>query len=185
MQQQKLIAGDTLNFCVDVADYLATDGWSLSYKLVPRSASATAITINASAEGTGYRVQVGQSVTAAWVAGDYVWASYVSKAGERYTVGQGQIVIAPDPTALSPGYDGRSQAEKALADAEIALSTFKTTQGRVRKYTIGQRSMEFESSTEILPIISYWRLKVANERAAQSIADGNGDPRNLLVRFTS
>lgn len=184
MQQQKLIAGDTLNFYVDVADYPSTDGWSLSYTLVPRNASSTRITINAVPEGSGYRVQVGQSVTAGWASGDYVWSSAVSKAGERYTVGQGSLVIAPDPTVLAPGFDGRSQAEKSLADAETALSTFKSTQGRVKKYTIGQRSMEFESAAEILQIISFWRLRVSSERAAQSIADGQGDPRNLFVRFT-
>jgi hypothetical protein len=108
--QQELTAGDTLNFATSTPGYSAADGWVLSFRLVPRSASAAVITINTTAEGADHRAQVAPNVTAAYAAGQYTWHSWVVRSAETYTISSGQITIKPDPRAVTAGYDGRSLA---------------------------------------------------------------------------
>ena len=63
------------------------------------------------------------------------------------------------------GEDGRTTAEKALADAEAALMRYNEKGQRVQSYTINNRSMTFSSASEILEIIRYWRKRVMAERS--------------------
>lgn len=174
-----ILAGDTLDFSVAVSDYPASAGWTLTYSL----RGASSIDLVASADGDAYRVQATAATTATWIPDKYSYAAVVAKDADRYTVGSGSLTIAADLTQAQAGYDSRSIAEKALADAEAALASYNASRGMVKKYTIGQRSMEFSTSSEILEIINYWRLRVANEGAAASIANGLGNPRRLRVRF--
>lgn len=174
-----LICGDSLNFTVSLDDYSAADGWVLTYAL----RGLSKIDLIATSVGTDFQVQADASTTASWLPGRYNWVSYVSKSGQRYTVDQGVLTISPDLSQAIAGYDGRSVAEKALADAESALATFRSTRGRTKRYTIGTRTMEFDSVTEVLEEISYWRMRVNNEQAANSIAQGLGNPRKMFVRF--
>jgi hypothetical protein len=175
----ELIAGDTLDFTVSVADYPASDGWVLVYAL----RGPSVINLTASAVGDDHHIQADSATSSAWLPGDYTWVSTVSKAGQRYTVDSSRLKILPDLTQAVAGYDGRSVAEIALADAESALATFRSTKGRTKKYTIGSRSMEFDSAADILLEINFWKIKVGNERAANSIAQGLGNPRRMQVRF--
>ena len=175
----ELIAGDSLSFTVTVDDYPATDGWVLTYSL----RGPSVINLVAAASGSSYQVQADTSTTATWLPGDYSWVSYVTKSGQRYTVDRGTLTIRPDLTQAVAGYDGRSQAKKELDDAHAALAGFRASRGRIKKYTIGTRTMEFESIAEILAEISYWKMRVANEDTASSLAAGLGNPRRLQVRF--
>jgi hypothetical protein len=99
-------------------------------------------------------------------------------------VARGEISVAQDLAGIhSPGFDGRSSAEKALNDAELALANLTSSGKKTKKYTIGTRQAEYYTAAELIQAISYWRIRVTNERAAKSISDGLGDPRNLMVRF--
>ncbi len=176
----ELIAGDTLDFVTTVEDYSAADGWTLTHVL----RGPSAIDLTATAMGRDYRTVVVSAITATWLPGDYTYREIVIKPdGQRYTVGGGTLRILPDLAQAAAGYDGRTQAEKALDDARSAMATFMATQGAVKRYTIGMRSMEFQTAAEIIPIIRYWELKVANERTKTSIASGLGNPRKLKIRF--
>lgn len=175
----ELIAGDSLDYTVAVDGYSAVDGWILKDSL----RGPSSIDLTASASGSAFHIQADSTTTATWLPGNYNWVRTVSKSGQRYTVASGTLVIKADLTQAPAGYDGRSLAAKALSDAETALATFRATRGRTKKYTIGSRSMEFESVGEILAEINYWKLRVANESTAESIASGLGNPRRLGVRF--
>lgn len=175
-----LIAGDSLDFTTTVDGYPASAGWQLKYAI----RGPSAIDLTAAASGDDYHVQASSATTAAWLPGSYSWVSTVSLSGQRYTVGSGTLTIRPDLSQQAAGYDGRSAAKKALDDAENALATFRATRGRTKKYTIGSRSMEFETAADILQEINFWRLKVTNEGAAEQIAQGLGNPKKLFVRFS-
>jgi hypothetical protein len=43
--------------------------------------------------------------------------------------------------------------------------------------------MEFATIPEIMQIIGYWKAIVLNEQSAKQMANGNGNPRRLYVRF--
>lgn len=185
MQQQELVAGTTLNFLTSVADYPATDGWTLKYYLRLRTA-AGAIDLTAAAEGADYRVQVpasGGSGTASWTPGVYAWESRVEKGTEKYPVDSGQITVLPDISAASGTFDSRSLAEKALDDAKAAYAAFMASRGTMRRYKIGEREMEFTTGADIVERINYWQLEVNRERRQKALAKGLPDPRRVYVRL--
>lgn len=101
------------------------------------------------------------------------WVATAYSATERVTLQKGTMLVEADLTG-SVSFDARSIAQKALADAENALATFSSSGGKVKKYTIGNRQMEFATIAEILESISYWKIRVANEQ---------GRNRDKLVRF--
>lgn len=183
MQQQELVAGDSLNFLTGGGSYPASSGWVLKYRLVPRTVGGTAILLTATAEASDFRVAVAATTTATWVADSYNWFSWVEKSGETYTVASGQLVVKPDPRTVAAGHDGRSQAEKALDEAKAAYSTYTTSRGTTRRYRIGDREMEFSSSADIVQLINYWELQVKRERRQKALAEGRPDPSRTYVRL--
>lgn len=112
-------------------------------------------------------------------------------ASARVTVSSGTTQVLADLSEVGADFDGRSLAQKAFDDCEKALSSFSQSGGKVKKYTIGTRQMEFESMSDIIQLLGYWRLRVMGEKSAIASmqAGGNaigafGGPRDLKVRFT-
>ncbi|MET3134621.1 hypothetical protein AAKU55_004921 [Oxalobacteraceae bacterium GrIS 1.11] len=158
---------------------LTSADWTLTYQL--RGPSQLALT--AAADGEGWRTAIGSAASAALLPGAYAWAAYLSKAGERVTIGGGSLSILADLAASAGPMDARSLAERALADCEAALASFKSSGGKVKSYTIGSRQTEYHSLTELMALRDFWQRRVNKERAQSAIANGRGNPRRLLVRF--
>lgn len=174
--------GSTLNFTTSVPEYPANDGWTLKYRLVPR-VSGTAIVLTGSSDDSTpelHRIEAAAATTATWAAGAYSWASWVEKGGEIYDLSHGSVTLLPDPRVATAPLDLRTDAEKALAAAEAALASWTPT---MRSYTIGGRSMTFQATAEIVPIVSYWKLQVQRERRAEALRKGLPDPRKVFVRL--
>lgn len=178
--QQELIAGDTLNFATTLADYPASTGWVLKFRLVPRTSTNTAIALTAAAEGDDHRTTASAVITGGWAADNYAWTSWVEKGTEVYSVESGNIVIKPDPRTVAAGYDGRSEAEKALDDANAALAAWTPT---TRRYKINGREMEFSTAEEITAVVRYWASVVKSDAAERALKAGRPNPRKILVRM--
>jgi hypothetical protein len=103
-----IVAGDTAKWTKSLADYLASDGWALSYTLVN---AANRYTFSATASGDDFAVTVAAATTTAYAAGLYDWRAQVAKAAEVFTVGSGQFTVQPSFAAAT---DGRSSAKKSL-----------------------------------------------------------------------
>ena len=183
MQQQELVAGDSLNFLTAGGAYPSSSGWVLTYRLVPRTAGASVITLTGTVEGDDHRFAIAAATTAAWVAGDYTWISRVEKAGEKYTLETGQLVVKPNPENLAVGYDGRSLARKTLDDLYAAKAAWDASSGRTRRYKIGEREMEFNSEADLLQKTFFWENKVAAEDTAARLAKGLKPRNRILTRF--
>lgn len=181
--QQQLFAGTTLNFLTPTPGYSAAEGWVLKFRLVPRTSGA-AIDITCTAEGEDHRAQVTAAATAAWALGSYTWTSRVEKSGEIYAVGQGQISIQQNPATALAGFDGRSQAARALDDARAALASFNASNGRVRRYRIGERETEYHSAAEIIKQIAYWEQELEREENAARLATGRPARNRMYAIFT-
>lgn len=191
----QLVVGDTLDFTDTIADYPATDGWTLKYVLVPEFTDPVQAPITLTAttyNTTDYRVSIAPSTTAGWKAGKYTWKRWVEKTGARQTLDadgatesqqDNRIELLPDPTVLVAGYDSRSLAVKALEDAQTALANFSSTGGRVKSYSIAGRSMEFDTAEELVRLVKYWENEVRKENAAKAVAAGRPDPRKYYVRL--
>jgi hypothetical protein len=175
-------AGDTVKWKRSLADYPATGGWTLKYRLI---SAANKYDITASASGADHLVTVTAATSATYVAGEYAWQAYVEGgSSERYTVGTGTLTIAPNLAGQSGGLETRSTARQIVAELEAARLAYATNgQGHVQRFTIGNREMWFRSSADFLREIEYFRNQVANEEAAEAIAKGLGNPRRLYVRF--
>lgn len=188
MIPDQIVAGDTLDFTESVADYPATDGWTLKYRLTPQFASPTQTPVTLTAttyETTDYRVQAAAATTVGWKDGIYAWARWVEKSGDRRSLGDGRLEVRPDPSSLTQGYDARTTAEKALEDAQAALANFSATGGRVRRYAINGREMEFDAAADILKLVNYWTNEVAKEQAKKAVAAGMPDPRRYYTRISN
>lgn len=193
--QQAIIAGDTLQFTTTIADYKASDGWTLKFRLIPRS-SGSAITITAAADDDdpdAYEVSVSAATTADWAPGDYSWAAWVEKGAEKFTVdgwasvdgryrGGASLAIKPDPRIVAT-FDNRSTARKVL-DGLLALhESHAAGQGLVASYTIANRTMQFRNVADLLAQIRYWRAEVADEERRARIAAGQDSGGTLRVRM--
>jgi hypothetical protein len=178
---EKLTAGDTLSFDTTVVDYPASDGWTLTYRLVP-TGTGTVITFTASANGDAYAVSVSAATTANWAAGDYSWSSYVSLSGERYTVEQGFLTISPNPATYAAGTDLRSHARIVLDAVEAVI------EGRAsldqEEYTINGRSLKRTKLEDLLKFRAFYKMELAKEEAAKDLAAGLGYKKSrVLVRI--
>jgi len=202
----KLVAGDTLS--QDVAapkdsegtTYPASAGWTLTYRLIPRGGNSSVITFNATADGDDYTLAVAASDTAIWSAGWYSVTAYVTLGAETYTVEPAfeQVEILANPRTVAAGYDGRSQAQKALDDAKQALADAQARAANVGtsgsavsgivEYTIGERRFKYATAAEavssMIAAVDYWEKEVAREVRADAIRRGMADPRKVYVRMS-
>lgn len=174
-----LIVGDTLEFTTAVPDYPASAGWTLTYRLVPRT-SGSAISFNASASGDDYLVQVGSTTTAAWAAGEYSWSAYVTKVTERHTVDSGICTLLPDPSLVA-AQDKRGHARKVLDAIEAVIENRATLDQE--EYAIAGRSLKRTPLPELLKLRQLYKSEVAAEDAAEKLAAGIATPRKIQVRL--
>nr|WP_316642874.1 hypothetical protein [uncultured Roseateles sp.] len=181
---QQLPAGDSAAWLDDPVTLpdgrtATSAAWALRYWL----RGPSPLDLVAAANGAGWKTTLSAAASAALTAGLYQWTATVSAGTERITVGAGQATITPDLTVVTGVFEARSAAQVALADCEAAMATFNKTGGKVRKYEIAGRTMEFQSIADLMTLHAFWRAKVLAEQSTQSIANGTGNTRNLYCRF--
>jgi hypothetical protein len=177
--QSTLVAGETLNYRVSVADYSAADAWVLTLYLNPRS-GGTNITVTGSADGSDHLLAAAASATASWVAGDYAWEVWAALGAERYRIQAGQLKVLPSLYAASAGLDTRSDAERALA-AVTAMLTGRATDG-VQRLTIMGRELWHYPLPDLIKLEAKLKAEVAAEQRAAGLASATGTVRRILVR---
>lgn len=178
-----LRAGDSVSWTKSLPTYPSTDGWSLHYRLLWPTGTAAEITTSAS--GVDYTVSLTAANTASWAAGSASLVSYVKKGSgaseERATLERLDVTILPDLTAAAT-FDGRTQNQKALADARTALASYMAGgKLHVAEYDVAGRRMKFRAASEITDLINYYEREVARERIATAIANG-GAPGRVVYR---
>jgi len=184
MLPKRLIVGDSLYFSTVATGYPASAGWALTYYLRPLVAGPAAFSISTTASGDAFVASVTKTTAAAWTPSDYSWDACVEKGAERYTVDSGLVTLAVNPATVA-AYDARSSAEVALAAAYQALANFNASGGRIKKYEIAGRSMEFDTAGDLIKIIDKLRAQVMREHAATAVANGQPDPRRITLRLAN
>ena len=193
MKQYVQIAGDTLDMsgdsAIDVPDYPASDGWTLKYRFAPRFTTPVQAPIELTAstdpDGRRYNIQASPATTAAWAPGAYAWVRWVEKAGAAQTLDDvyGELVVKADPRTLPQGFDGRSQAAKAVDDIKAAMATFTSSNGTIKSYSIGSRQVTYRDKAEIITDLDFWQRQLDAENQAAALAKGLPNPRNVGIRF--
>ena len=173
-------AGDTLKWTKSLADYPATAGWVLKYRLINAVAK---IDFTAAASGADHAVTVSAATTAAWAAGTYDWQAYVEGgASERHTIGTGRVIIKPNLAAQATGYDARSTARKTLELIDAAMLAHGS-KAWTAEYEVAGRRMKFKTPGDFLVFRNKIRAEVAAEEHAERLAAGLSPKSRILVRF--
>lgn len=171
-----IVAGDTPQWLINLPDYPANDGWELTYVF---NNAANRITFAATDSGGKH---LAAPTTTAWVAGDYGWHAYVSKAAERYTIRSGLITIKPN-YASSDNIDPRSPVKRTLDAINAALES-KAAKDR-SEYSINGRMLKHYTWDELLKARSSFASLYQQELAAARISIGKKSGNKALVRFTA
>ena len=175
-----LRAGDTLAWRREdlTADYPASAGWVLAYKLVNAAGN---IAITASASGDAFAVSVAAATSATYAAGVYAWVATVTLASARYTVDSGTITVLANLAAATTS-DQRSPARKALDAVNLALESYGA-KAYLQELQIGDRQQKFGTPGDFLAFRSRLAAEVAAEESALAVANGQSARNKLLVRF--
>ncbi|KQP39670.1 hypothetical protein [Pseudorhodoferax sp. Leaf274] len=175
-----IVAGDTVAWRKVLPAYPASEGWVLAYALIN---AARRIDITSSAAGADHQVNLQPSTTAGYVADAYEWVAVVTRAGERHTVGRGQMRVQPDLMAAS-AHDGRTSARKALDAVNAAMETYGN-KAYLQSYQIAGRSQSFRSPSEFMAFRSQLMAEVRREEMAGRLAAGMGGANMVGVRFNT
>lgn len=179
------ISGYSFERRVTVPLYPATSGFTLKYQIIPRTqASGSAISITATTDGDVYVISVPPTTTATWEPGEYSFQSWVEKPGFRYPVDSGLLTVLTDPVNLD-SLDERTPAELALEACKAAFANFTASGGRVKRYVIGHREMEFSSSGDFIVELDRLQAEVTREHAAKAVHAGKPDPRRIHLRLSN
>ena len=175
--QWRDIAGvDNLGNVISSADY------TLTYWLRTNTASEGASAVG-TAYGTGWEFTILAATSAGFDAGTWYWQAIASKTGSVLTLGAGQLSVdAVLSYAGTPGaFDGRSQAQIDLDAVQAAIRAIIS--GQAKQYSIGSRSFTKLDLGELMERESRLKAEVKREQMASLIANGQGNPHNLFVRF--
>ena len=164
-------AGDSIAWTRSLPDYPATDGWELKYQLV---GSGFVASLTAAPAGADYAITAAAATTAAWVPGNATLVEYVTKAADRYTLGQTALKILPDLAAAASGVDMRSPAQMMLDTIEGWMRTQSPVYGSVQ---YGDRRIDQYDPAKLLEIRSRLKMEVAGE------ASGKGLTARVLVNL--
>jgi hypothetical protein len=165
----------------------ASAGWSLAYSF---RGPTQGLDITGTASGAGWSFALSAAQSAALNAGPapvaWYWQARATNSGtqQSVTLGSGQLQVLPNLSGLNASrtFDGRSQAEITLSAIEAEI-TARLTKGASVEYTIGNRSLKKEPLTALLELRTRYQIIVRNERSAQALANGLGNPTRVGVRF--
>lgn len=181
-------AGESLKFDVpafvdSVGDQIDSGTYTLTWyartNVNAEGASAVAV-----AEGDGWRVTVGSSVTSAFEPGLWTWQAIATSGDLQHTAGRGQFTVkASLQYSGTPGaFDDRSRAQIDLDFVETAIRTLAEG-GVVQEYTIGGRSLKRYKMSELLQLRDSLKAEVDRELRKEKINQGLGNPGVTRVRF--
>ena len=149
-------AGDSVSWLLTLADYPASQGWSVQYDIVN---AAGKITLVSAADGDRHRIAKTPPTTAAWAAGTYAWQKRVSNGTDAVTIATGSIEILPNLAALT-AFDTRSFAQKTLSAIEAWIENHDAG---VAEYEIAGRRMKYIPMAELLKLRSQFQIEVRRE----------------------
>jgi hypothetical protein len=187
---RSITAGDSLTWNdpagVDSQGALVSSAaWTLTYFLRFNAASEGATVVGTAGATGSWDFTVAAATTTAFDAGTWSWTARATNGALAMTMASGTLTVLRSLayTGTPAAFDGRSQNEIDLAAVQAAIRTIIS--GGVSQYAIGSRQATKLDLGALMKRESQLKAEVARERAAEKVAAGLGDPRNLFVRFGS
>ena len=172
----EFMAGNTVDWTKTLADFPASDGWTVTHAFVN---SAGTFTTTSTADGDDHLTTITAAISADISAGDYRWQAYATKGAERYPAGSGATTVKAN--FATGATDGRGHA-KTVLDALEAVMENRASSDQA-SVSIGGRSISKLSPAELIEFISFYRREYASEVKAERIAAGLGHRGKVRVRF--
>lgn len=162
-EPQQLQAGDSISWKISLADYPASVGWYLKYRLL---ASSGKIDIQSVADGDGHLVAITAATSAAWTAGTYTMQRMVTNGTDRYTLDTRTIQILPDLSAATAATDTRTQARRALDAINAVLEGRAARSDAEYEVTTAGSTRKLKSLTteQLLTLQQHYTLAVWREQ---------------------
>lgn len=165
-------AGDTLSFTRKLPDYLAGDGWSLTYEL---RGGAQAIEFSSTASGGDHAIAVTAAVTATWLPAEYILAGYAVKAAERHQVYLGTISITQNLPAATGDVPKKTFA--ALMVEKLEATMLAKAGDDLARSALNDTGFWYLTPEQLRVEHGYWKSVRVNEikmeRAKAGLPTGN------------
>lgn len=139
-----------------------------------------AINMAATIDSDEFVFSADASTTATWSAGDYWYSVRVTSGSAVQELESGQVTVLPDMASASSGYDGRTQAEIALAAIEAVLAN-RATKDQDR-YRINNRELYRTSISDLMKLRDFYRDLVNRERAAKCGSNPFGRKLRVVLK---
>jgi hypothetical protein len=164
-------------------DAATSASWTLTTFLRFNAASEGATVVGTARADGGWDNSISATTTGGFDPGVWRWESRISSGAVVITIGAGsfQALRSLSYTGTPGAFDGRSQAEQDLEAVQAAIRAI-VSRG-ARSYSIGTRTYSAQDLSDLMAREAQLKAIVNRERAAEKIAAGLGDPRNLFVRF--
>jgi len=160
---ETIVAGTTLKYLRTLSYFPANDGWTLKLSLAGLSL------YSASASGADHQVTIafgGDTGTGLWEPGTYDWSEIVEKAGEKYVVASGTLVVIAHPSSI-PADQARPFWEQVKEKAED-LYLARLTQGSdVKEFEVAGRQFTLETLEDIERVIAIADRQISRLRSGQ------------------
>lgn len=183
-EPKRLRAGDTWRWVKTLTDYPA-DTWTLSYALLANNGASTRINISTTANNSAHEVNVANTTTANYTAGNYRCIAYVDDGTNVYTLDELDhlyIDVLADPRTVT-SLDERTYAERILDKLETAMESLST--GKIQSASENGKSYSIRNMDELKRDIGFWSQRVWVERSRRRIRQGFSDQNRVRVKFVN
>jgi len=177
-EPSQIRAGETLHFLKSLADYPASDGYSITYSF--RAINGSKIDFTTTADGDAHDAEVSFSETATWLPQTYQGVGIVSNGTEKKQVWQGQLIVLPDLSALDQGADTRSQAKRTLDNINAVIEGRASS--AILNSTVEGTTLQRIPVTDLLMLRDRYTQIVADEN---SKARGDNRRRRIVSKFVN
>ena len=165
----------------NLADDYANDTYTPKYRARLAGSGGTELSIDASADGTGFAVSVPSATSATYTPGTYYWTLYIERNSdnERIVIETGIWKLLPNRDVDAS--DPRSHARIMLDKIESVLE--KRADADIDNYAIGGRSLTKMSVQDLLQWRSHYRAEVEAEDDEIARRRGKAKKNSVQVRF--
>ncbi len=172
----RAVAGDTWTWTWSHAEYPASAGWVVAWRVV---GTGIALDITTAAVGDAHVATASATATAALtVAATGVACTLVgwaTKAGQRFEVYRAAIAVLPNPATITGDIRGQAARLLAAIDARLAGRATKDQES----YKIGDRELKRIPVGELIALRDWAASEARREAQAEAVAQGR--PRRGLV----
>ena len=176
----QLRAGETLQFTIHLADYPASDGWSIIYSARGGGGNAgqfSAINFSSTADGDAHAVDVPFIETQGWIPGTYFAVGVITNGTVKRQVRAWTFDVLPDLENSAETFDARTPERRTL-DNIIAVIEGRASSTILNSFVEGTR-LDRIPYDQLRLLRSDYEAKVAAQEAKIS----GRNKRNIFIQF--